>query len=58
MIQAEFQPATWRTFWECVVAGRPAADVARSLGVGANAVYLAKGRVRRRLRQDLDGLLD
>jgi RNA polymerase sigma-70 factor (ECF subfamily) len=58
LIQAEFQPNTWKAFWECVVGDRPAAEVARELGTTENAVYIAKGRVLRRLRQELDGLLD
>jgi RNA polymerase sigma-70 factor (ECF subfamily) len=58
VMRQEFQPATWQAFWECVVADRPAADVARQLGISENAVYLAKGRVLRRLRQELEGLLD
>jgi RNA polymerase sigma-70 factor (ECF subfamily) len=35
-----------------------AADVALELGISENAVHLAKGRVLRRLRQELAGLLD
>jgi len=58
LMQAEFQPATWKACWEFVVQGRPAAEVAAELGVSVNAVYLAKGRVLRRLREQLDGLLD
>jgi RNA polymerase sigma-70 factor (ECF subfamily) len=58
LMQAEFQPATWKAFWECVVNERPGAEVARELGLTENAVYLAKGRVLRRLRQELEGLLD
>ncbi len=58
LIQAEFQEATWRAFWEFVVADRPAAEVATELAITVNAVYLAKGRVLRRLREELDGLLD
>lgn len=57
LMQAEFQPATWKAFWGCVVEERPAAELARELGMTENAVYLAKGRVLRRLRQELDGLL-
>ncbi len=41
-----------------MVAGRPAEDVARELGVTVNAVYLATSRVLARPRQELDGLLD
>jgi len=58
LMQAEFQPTTWKACWEFVVAGRPAAEVARQLGISENAVHLAKGRVLRRLRHDLQGLLD
>jgi RNA polymerase sigma-70 factor (ECF subfamily) len=58
LMQAEFQPATWRAFWECVVNERPAAEVANELELTENAVYLAKGRVLRRLRIELGGLLD
>jgi len=58
LMRAEFQPATWQACWEFVACGRPAADVAQQLGVSENAVYLAKGRVLRRLREELAGLLD
>ncbi len=58
LMQAEFQPATWKAFWECVVNQRPTAAVAAELGMTENAVYLAKGRVLSRLRQELKGLLD
>lgn len=58
LIQREFAPATWQTFWATVVEGRPAVDVARRFGLTPNAVYLARGRVLRRLREELDGLID
>jgi RNA polymerase sigma-70 factor (ECF subfamily) len=58
VMQAEFQPATWKACWEHVVSGRPAADVAAELGLSAAAVYMAKFRVLKRLRQELDGLLE
>jgi RNA polymerase sigma-70 factor (ECF subfamily) len=58
LMQAEFQPATWKAFWEYVVQERPAAEVARELEITENAVYLAKGRVLRKLRSELEELLD
>jgi RNA polymerase sigma-70 factor (ECF subfamily) len=58
LMRADFEPLTWRAFWETVVAGRAAAEVAAELGTSPNAVYLAKGRVLRRLRTELAGLLD
>jgi RNA polymerase sigma factor (sigma-70 family) len=58
VMRAEFQPATWRAFWETVVAGRPGAEVAAELEMTVNAVYVAKSRVLRRLRQELAGLME
>ncbi len=58
LIRGDFEPATWRAWQEFAVAGRPAADVARELGLSPHAVYLAKARVLRRLREELQGLLD
>ena len=58
LMRTDFEPTTWRACWEFVVGGRPAAQVAAELGLSINAVYLAKSRVLRRLREQLDGLLD
>jgi RNA polymerase sigma-70 factor (ECF subfamily) len=58
LMQSEFQPNTWKACWEHVVSGKPALEVARELGMSEGAVYVAKSRVLRRLRQDLEGLLD
>jgi RNA polymerase sigma-70 factor (ECF subfamily) len=58
LMQREFQPSTWKACWECVVEGRSAAEVGRELGLGVEAVYAAKSRVLRRLRQELGGLFD
>jgi RNA polymerase sigma-70 factor (ECF subfamily) len=58
VIRHEFQPATWQAFWQCFIGGRPAPEVAREQGITVNAVYIAKCRVLRRLRRELDGLLD
>jgi RNA polymerase sigma-70 factor, ECF subfamily len=58
VMQAEFQPSTWKACWECVVKSRSVAEVARDLKISTNAVYLAKSRVLRRLHQELAGLLD
>jgi RNA polymerase sigma-70 factor (ECF subfamily) len=58
LMQADFEPSTWKAFYECVAGDRPAAEVAAEFGLSLDAVYTAKSRVLRRLRQDLDGLLD
>jgi RNA polymerase sigma-70 factor (ECF subfamily) len=58
LMQADFQPTTWKACWEHVVCDRPADAVAQELQITVNAVYLAKSRVLRRLRQELVGFLD
>jgi len=58
LMQADFQPTTWKAFWEQVVAGRPARKVAAELGLSPGAAYAAKFRVLDRLRQELEGMLD
>jgi RNA polymerase sigma-70 factor (ECF subfamily) len=58
LMQSEFQPTTWRACWEVVVSGRSAAEVAAELGITVDSVYSAKSRVLRRLRNELEGLLE
>ena len=58
LLQADFQPATWKAFWEQVVVGRPAKEVAIELGMTPGAAYAAKFRVLDRLRQELAGMLE
>jgi RNA polymerase sigma-70 factor (ECF subfamily) len=58
LIQPEFREATWKAWTEHGLAGRPAAEVARELGLTMGAVYTAKCRVLSRLRRELEGLLD
>jgi RNA polymerase sigma-70 factor (ECF subfamily) len=58
LMQAEFPDVTWRACWEQAVNGRPAAEVARALGITVNMTYLARSRVLARLRQELAGLLE
>jgi RNA polymerase sigma-70 factor (ECF subfamily) len=58
IMKSEFTENTWRACWETVVQDRPVPQVARELGVTENVVYIARSRVLRRLRAELDGLLD
>lgn len=58
IMQAEFQPTTWQACWQHVVSGRSAAEVGAELGITPGAVYIAKSRVLRRLREELRGWLD
>ena len=58
LMQTDFQPSTWKACWAVVVEGKPAAQAAAELGLTVEAVYAARSRVLRRLRQELSGLLE
>jgi RNA polymerase sigma-70 factor (ECF subfamily) len=58
LMQAELPPGEWRAWRAYIVQGQPAAEVAQELGLTINQVYLAKSRILRRLRIELEGLLD
>lgn len=58
IMQDEFQPQSWKACWETTVNGRKAAEVAAELGMTEGAVFVAKSRVLKKLREELAGLLD
>ncbi|MCE9566434.1 MAG: sigma-70 family RNA polymerase sigma factor [Planctomycetes bacterium] len=57
-VKDEFQPATWKAFWETAVEGNSAADVGAGLKMTAGAVYVAKSRVLARLRDEVKKLME
>jgi RNA polymerase sigma-70 factor (ECF subfamily) len=58
LLQSDFQPATWKAFWETAVVGRSGSEVAAELGLTVGAVYAARFRVQQRIREELAGFLD
>ena len=53
LVRAEFEERTWQAFWQSVVEGQAAAEVATALGLSVNSVYKAKSRILARLREEL-----
>ncbi|MBI1915449.1 MAG: sigma-70 family RNA polymerase sigma factor [Planctomycetes bacterium] len=53
LIQSEFEEKTWQAFWRVVCENQRPAEVAKELQLSLNAVYLAKSRVLRALRETL-----
>jgi RNA polymerase sigma-70 factor (ECF subfamily) len=57
LVRAEFEGQTWEAFRRVAIGGEPSVRVAMDLGMSVAAVYQAKSRVLRRLRQEFKGLL-
>ena len=52
-IRTEFSEATWKVFWQTAIEGVPAAEVAKSTGRSAGAIYVARYRVTARLKEQI-----
>ncbi|MEK6239523.1 MAG: sigma-70 family RNA polymerase sigma factor [Planctomycetales bacterium] len=57
-VRSEFEERTWRAFWRTAVDQDRPVDVAEDLKMSLHAVYKAKSRVLRRLREELSFLID
>ena len=57
LVRPEFANHTWQACIQTAVEGRRPADVAADLEMTVGAVYVARSRVLKRLRQELEGLL-
>lgn len=55
-VRSEFREHTWQMFWQAVIRGRPVAEIAEDLGVSPAAVRMAKSRVLKRLREEMETL--
>jgi len=57
-IRGDFEERTWQAFWKCQIEEQATEDIAVELEMTPAAVRKAKYRVLRRLREELEGLLD
>ncbi|HEY0981101.1 MULTISPECIES: RNA polymerase sigma factor [unclassified Schlesneria] len=57
IVKQDFTPSTWQAFWRTAVDGLPGPMVAEQLGLSLAAVYLAKGRVLNRLKEQVKQLV-
>lgn len=58
LLEPEFAPSTWQAFRRQVLDGIKPAVAAAELGITRNAALIAKCRVLRRFRQEVEGLVD
>jgi RNA polymerase sigma-70 factor (ECF subfamily) len=57
LVRPEFAEHTWQACMQTAVEGRRPVDVAADLDMSLGAVYVARSRVLKRLRKELDGLV-
>ena len=57
LIGPQFEPSSLQAFRRVVLEGQKPSQVAAELGISVNAVFLAKSKILRQLRQELEGLL-
>ncbi|WP_165223288.1 RNA polymerase sigma factor [Aquisphaera insulae] len=58
MMEIEFEPATMQAFRRVALEGATGLEAAKELGLSVGAVYTARSRVLRRLREVAGGLID
>jgi len=58
LLKVDFQETTWSACWRHVVEGASAREAAEEFGLTLNAFYIAKSRIIKRLREELEGLLE
>jgi RNA polymerase sigma-70 factor (ECF subfamily) len=58
LMELEFEPSTVEAFRRVALEGASSAAAAEELGLSVGAVYAAKSRVLRRLREVAEGLMD
>jgi RNA polymerase sigma-70 factor, ECF subfamily len=58
LIRREFEEATWQAFAKTVLDGQAPRQAAKQMEMSPNAVRIAKCRVLRRLRQEIEGLIE
>ena len=58
LVDEEFEPATLQAFRRLALDGATGAEVSAELGMTVSAVYVAKSRVLKRIREEAEGLID
>jgi RNA polymerase sigma-70 factor (ECF subfamily) len=58
LMELEFEPTTVQAFQRVALDGAAAEEVGRELGLSVGAVYVAKSRVLKRIREEAEGLID
>jgi RNA polymerase sigma factor (sigma-70 family) len=52
-VRGQVQESTWQAFWQTAVDGKGGKEVATNLGMTVAAVYLCKGRVMAKLKEQI-----
>ncbi|MCD0463534.1 sigma-70 family RNA polymerase sigma factor [Roseiconus lacunae] len=56
-IRDEFSESSWQAFWQTVICQRPVDDVARELELSRGAIYMARARILKRIRGQVEEVM-
>ena len=56
VVRRDYNESTWEACWQAITTDKSAAEIGAALGLTEGAVYAAKCRILKRLREDLAGL--
>ena len=54
--ERDLNERTWKAFHQTCIVGRPAKDVAHEMGLTVNAVYIARSRALRRIKEEFKSI--
>jgi len=57
-IEHEFSPHVWKAFLRFAIEGSPAKEVAQEIGISISAVFVAKHRIMKRLKEEIEGMVE
>ncbi len=58
VMKTDFDQSSWQAFWKSAIDGLTAAEIAEELNITRQAVWQACYRIRKRLREELTGMLE
>ena len=57
-VKGEFIETSWKAFWMTMIEGLTVAEVAETLAVSPGSIYMSRGRILKRIRDKVNGVME
>lgn len=57
-VREEFLESSWKAFWATTIDGRGVAEVAEELSVSPGSIYMSRSRIKKRIRDKVNEVID